>query len=87
MNNHRICGSTNKRNLMIYNIKTQGYVPKKIKCKAFLKLESKIHWQKVKRKPWMTSCKVTDCYRLLKIGNTLNLLLMDHKHYNYYLNQ
>ena len=70
---------------MFYNIKTIGEVPEKILEKAKQIITGVIHWKKIKRLPGYKSYRVTDCFRLLKIRGSNELLLMDHKHYNRYI--
>lgn len=70
---------------MNYRIATEGFVHEKVLNKALQKLQRPIHWRKTKRMEWLKSCRITDCFRLIQLGDSHNLLLMDHKHYNRYL--
>ncbi len=82
---HRNCG-TQKRKTMNFTIQIEGSVPLKILVKANRIVESgKIRWRKTQRDRRLKSCRITDCFRLIKMSDSSILLLMDHKHYNRYL--
>lgn len=71
---------------MNFTIHTEGSVPLKILAKANRVVESgKIRWRKTQRDSLLKSCRITDCFRLIRMNNSSILLLMDHKHYNRYL--
>ncbi|MCQ2049919.1 MAG: hypothetical protein MJZ22_02820 [Candidatus Saccharibacteria bacterium] len=70
---------------MEYQIITEGFVPKKILKKAQQILQQSFHWRKTRRSRQLLSYKISDCFRLVKKGNSRILLLMDHKHYNRHL--
>lgn len=68
-----------------YEIVTEGNVPDKIYQKARDIVRKPFKWRKTKRKHNLLSYRITQCFRLVKIGNTSILRLMDHKHYDHYL--
>ena len=70
---------------MLYTIEIEGSVPDKIIRKALNMLKGKVAWRKTQRSRSLKSCRITNCFRLIKIGDSVVLKLMDHKHYNHYL--
>ena len=62
-----------------------GFVPDKIKIKAEERLQKKLFWKRIRRYGNFHSYRITDCFRLLKQGNSGKVILLDHKHYDHYL--